>query len=181
MVQMEASAAEALRRMYDRGVGGFIIKDDIAPRFYLAGAAFADHIDSVRNSSPSAAGSPTEYRPDALAAPLVGILHLVPAEGTWRAEPPLAPPGLVPVLSQFLDPCDETTWQSLRNRPDQLAVPVIDRLGRQWGWIFNHEEVARTTHTKPPSYVCSIDRDHRFADPDHNVCRYCPGTLNREK
>jgi hypothetical protein len=170
-VRMETSAAEALRRMYDSGVGGFIVADDIAPRFYIAGATFADHIDSALNFSPGAR--------DVLAAPLVSILQLVPAEGIWRGGLSLADPGLVPVLPEFLDPCDEASWQNLRGRREHLAAPVVDRLGRQWGWFLNHEDVVRTVHTKPPSYVCSIDTNHRFADPDHGLCRYCPGTLSR--
>jgi hypothetical protein len=176
-LRMEASAAEALRQMYNSGAGGFIIADDIAPRFYLAGATFAQHIDSVRKGSPP--GYPLEYRPDALAAKLVGILHLLPAEGTWRAGLSLPDPGIVPVLPEFLDPCDETTFQNLLDRTEHRVAPVVDRLGRQWGWVFNHEVIARTVNTEPPGWVCSIDPDnHKFPDPDHDKCRYCPGTLN---
>jgi hypothetical protein len=174
-MKMEAPTAEALRQLHDRGAGGFLIADDVAPRFYLSGVTLADLVDQVR-----------VHRPDVLTAPLVGVLRLVPADGTWRSEfdspaagAQLSEPGLVPVRPEFLDPCDEAGWQSLIARPEHLAAPVVDRLGRHWGWILNHETVARTVHTKPPSYVCSLDKDHRFADPDHGQCRYCPGTLNR--
>lgn len=168
VIMMDTSLQATLKILFDTGSGGFIIADDIYCRFYLAGDSFADFVDGQLT-----------YRPELLATSLVSVLLLTPADGVWHSELTLPEPGLVPVTTAFLDPKDRDARRRLAESPENLAAPVVDQRGKLLGWYLNHETVARTVHTRPPTYVCSIDDRHRFADPDHNKCSYCPGSLSR--
>jgi hypothetical protein len=160
--------ADASQRIYERDVGGFIVHDGVAPRFYASHERFASGLDrAIRGGS-----DPASVRlPEALELELT-------LDG-WQSRSTLVEPGLIPVQLLPVGP-ELASDEQHRLQDRQYALfPIVDLSGSFFGYFFSHEDIANTVHHSPPKYVCSKDTSHSFSDDFGGQCPVvrCGGNL----
>ena len=145
-LDLRAPVAEGFALLDIGGIDGFILVDDVAPRWYCPGTV-------LQQTAKLRAGEESALAENVLTGSIAELFGLrISEEFGWSGQEDTAS-GLTPVGTEVVPAgADGQNLGPLQDR-DDTVFPVLDPRGRLWGWFLNHETIP-TPDDRGSSYIC---------------------------